>query len=69
MLWRLKMELYRGILVILFMGLVLEIIVFINYFSQKFFPFEFYLNIFDFAVTVGGIIYIVRHMIKNMKGK
>jgi|YelNatPaOPRAMG01_1025707.scaffolds.fasta_scaffold00728_8 hypothetical protein len=61
------MEFYRGILVILFMGLILEIVVFIHYISKWFFPFEFYLNIFDFVMTVGGIIAVIRHMINRLR--
>lgn len=61
------MEMYRGVLVILFMGLILEIIVFIHYLSKWFFPFEFYLNIFNFIVTVGGIVAVIRHMIKTLR--
>ncbi|ACK41388.1 MULTISPECIES: hypothetical protein [Dictyoglomus] len=61
------MEFYRGVLVILFMGLILEIIVFIHYLSKWFFPFEFYLNLFDFFMTVGGIYAVIRHMIKTIR--
>lgn len=61
------MEMYRGILVILFMGLILEIIVFIHYLSKWFFPFEFYLNIFNFIVTIGGIVAVIRHMINTLR--
>ncbi|MFN3698884.1 MAG: hypothetical protein ACK4SU_01650 [Dictyoglomus sp.] len=61
------METYRGILVILFMGLILEIIVFIHYFSKGFFPFEFFLNIFNFVITVVGIILVIRHMINTLR--
>lgn len=61
------MEIYRGVLVILFMGLILEIIVFIHYLSKWFFPFEFYLNIFNFVITVGGIIAVIRHMINTLR--
>jgi len=57
------MEFYRGVLVILF----LEIIVFIHYLSKWFFPFEFYLNLFDFFMTVGGIYAVIRHMIKTIR--
>jgi len=61
------MEIYRGVLVILFMGLILEIIVFIHYLSKWFFPFEFYLNIFNFVITVGGIIAVIIHMINTLR--
>lgn len=61
------MEIYRGVLVILFMGLILEIIVFIHYLSKWFFPFEFYLNIFNFIVTIGGIVAVIRHMINTLR--
>ncbi|MCX7720618.1 MAG: hypothetical protein N2Z64_04975 [Dictyoglomus thermophilum] len=61
------MDFYRGVLVILFMGLILEIVVFIHYFSKWFFPFEFYLNVFDFVLTVGGIFAVIRHMIKTIR--
>ncbi|MCS7201813.1 MAG: hypothetical protein NZ841_03445 [Dictyoglomus sp.] len=56
------MDIYRPILVILFWGLILEILVLIYYLIQGRYPFEFYLNLVVMAITIIGLIYILRRM-------
>ncbi|MCX7845559.1 MAG: hypothetical protein N2312_03000 [Dictyoglomaceae bacterium] len=56
------MDIYRPILVILFWGLILEILVLIYYLIQGRYPFEFYLNLVVMVVTIVGLIYILRRI-------
>lgn len=56
------MDIYRPILVILFWGLILEILVLIYYLIQGRYPFEFYLNLVVMVVTIIGLLYILRRM-------
>lgn len=54
------MEKDRPILLVLFWGLVLEVITLVYFLSQRRFPFEFYLNLVVMGITVLGIWLVLR---------
>lgn len=59
------MDIYRPILVILFWGLILEVLVLIYYLLQGRYPFEFYLNLIVMGITIIGLLYILRRIRKE----
>lgn len=54
------MEKDRPILLVLFWGLVLEIITLVYFLLQKRFPFEFYLNLVVMGITILGIWLVLK---------
>jgi len=54
------MEKDRHILLILFWGLILEIITFLYFIVRKRFPFEFHLNFILIGITILGIWLVLR---------
>jgi len=54
------MEKDRHILLVLFWGLILEIITFLYFVARKRFPFEFYLNLILIGITILGIWLVLR---------
>jgi hypothetical protein len=54
------MEKDRHILLILFWGLILEIITLLYFIVRKRFPFEFYLNLILIGITILGIWLVLR---------
>jgi|YelNatPaOPRAMG01_1025707.scaffolds.fasta_scaffold02741_9 hypothetical protein len=59
------MDIYRPLLVILFWGLILEIIVLFYYLLKGIYPFEFYLNLVVMIINITGIVYIIRRIKKE----
>lgn len=63
------MERYRPLLLVLFWGLILEIIVMIYFLIQKRFSFEFYLNLIVMLVNIIGIALIIRALVRDITQK
>ncbi|PMQ01236.1 MAG: hypothetical protein CBR30_06980 [Dictyoglomus sp. NZ13-RE01] len=56
------MDIYRPILVTLIWGLILEILVLVYYLLNRFYPFEFYLNLVVMVINIFGLLFIWRRM-------
>lgn len=54
------MEKDKPILLVLFWGLILEVITLVYFLFQRRFPFEFYLNLVVMGITVLGIWLVIR---------